>query len=106
VGVAGYTRIPKGLSIDSATIHASASCSAVVDLWVDSISTNPIADVTDADSITASAQPTLASATYSTDATLTGWTTSLTEGNYIAANVDSVSGDPAWVEVILTTTPA
>ena len=105
-GVAGYHRIPKDYTINSASILASGSCSAVVDIWVDSITTDPPTDVTDADSITASAQPTLSSEVYATDGTLTGWTTSLTEGHWMAWNVDSVSGAPDWIKVTLETTAA
>jgi len=103
-GVAGYHRIPKDYTINSASILASGSCSAVVDIWVDSITTDPPTDVTDADSITASAQPTLSSEVYATNGTLTGWTTSLTEGHWMAWNVDSVSGVPDWIKVIIETT--
>jgi hypothetical protein len=44
-----------------------------------------------ADTITASAKPTLSSAQKSTDSTLTGWTKTLSAGDYILANVDSAS---------------
>ena len=67
---------------------ADQSGSAVVDLWVDSYANYP---PTDADSITASAVPTITSSTKSQDSTLTGWTTSVTAGDILGFNVDSAS---------------
>lgn len=43
------------------------------------------------DSITASAKPTLAGAQKAESSTLTGWTTSITAGQYLAFKIDSVS---------------
>ena len=45
----------------------------------------------DADSITASAPPTLSAEQKSEDATLTGWTTTFAAGDVLAFNVDSVT---------------
>jgi hypothetical protein len=101
VGVAAYRRIPRDCTIVSATVYASASCSAVIDVWAGAITTDHLTDLTVADTITAAAKPTLSSATYSTDATLTGWTTGLTADWWMAWNVDSVSGDPEWIELEL-----
>src|SRR6187455_408122 len=57
-----------GCQVQSATLWADASGSAVVDIRVATPPTAPTA------SICASAKPTLSSAQYSKDATLTGWT--------------------------------
>ncbi len=43
------------------------------------------------DTITASAKPTLSSADHNSDATLTGWTTSVAAGDVIGFKVDSVA---------------
>lgn len=45
----------------------------------------------DADSITASAPVTISSATKSQDSTLTGWTTSISAGDVLGFNVDSIT---------------
>jgi hypothetical protein len=61
---------------------------AVVDIWNDSSGNYP---PTNADSITASAPPTLSSEDYVEDETLTGWTTSLAAGSTLRFNVDSAA---------------
>ena len=63
-----------------------AACSAVVDIWV-----QPYADFPpeDAQSIAASALPTLSTAQMNKDTTLTGWTTALAADSFIRANLDS-----------------
>jgi len=67
---------------------ADQSGSIVIDIWKDTYDNFP---PTDADSITASAPPTLSSAQKSTDTTLTGWTTTFAAGDLLAFNVDSVT---------------
>jgi hypothetical protein len=67
---------------------ADQSGSIVVDIWKDSYANFP---PTDADSITASAVPTLSTADKSQDATLTGWTTSVSAGDTLRFNVDSAT---------------
>lgn len=64
------------------------SGSIVIDVWKDTYANYP---PTVADTITASAKPTISSATKSEDATLTGWTTSVTAGDIFRFNVDSVT---------------
>lgn len=87
-GVKHYLRIPYDCSIVRASLLADQAGDIVVDIWKDTYANYP---PTDADSITASAPPTLASADKSEDATLTGWTLALAEGDVLALNVDSVS---------------
>ena len=70
------------------TLLADASGSIAVDIWKDTYANFP---PTDADSITASAVPTITSATKSEDSTLTGWTTSITAGDILRFNVDSIT---------------
>jgi hypothetical protein len=90
-GVKHYFRIPYGWTITGAYVTASPSGSIVFDIWKDTVSTDPETDVTVADTITASAKPTLSADTYSADTTLTGWTTTGTAGQWMAVNVDSAS---------------
>jgi hypothetical protein len=66
----------------------TTSGSIVVDLWVDSYANFP---PTVADSITASAKPTISSATKSLQNTFSGWITSIPAGRWLYYNVDSVS---------------
>jgi hypothetical protein len=87
-GVKGYTRVPYACTINKVSLIADQSGSLVVDVWKDSFANYP---PTDADSITASAPPTLSSAIKAEDTTLTGWTTSVTAGDTIGFNVDSAS---------------
>ena len=67
---------------------AATSGSIVIDIWTDTQSNFP---PTAADTITASAKPTISSSTKGQSSTLTGWTTSQTAGRWIYFNVDSVT---------------
>jgi hypothetical protein len=73
-GIAGDLPVDFDCEILEAELLADQSGSIVVDIWIDSYANYP---PTDADSITASAPPTISSATKARDATLTGWATSL-----------------------------
>ena len=91
-GVKGFVSVPfagtitaaRLLSIDDAVISGSI----VVDVWKDTYANYP---PTVADTITASAKPTLSSATKSNDTTLTGWSTSVAVGDVFGFKVDSVT---------------
>jgi len=85
-GQKGHLEIPFAGTIKQVTMLADASGSIVVDIWKDTYANFP---PTDADSITASAPPTISSAQKSQDATLTGWITAIAAGNILAFNVDS-----------------
>jgi hypothetical protein len=87
-GVKGFLEIPFACTITRATALADQSGSIVVDVWKDTYANYP---PTDADSITASAPPTISSAAKSQDATLSGWTTSVAAGDVLAFNVDSAT---------------
>jgi hypothetical protein len=87
-GVKGYRSIPVTGTIVSARVLASQSGSIVFDIWKDTYANYP---PTVADTITASAKPTLSSATKAEDTTLTGWTTAVTAGDVLGFNVDSVT---------------
>ena len=85
-GQKGHLEIPFACTIKQVTMLADASGSIVVDIWKDTYANFP---PTDADSITASAPPTISSAQKSQDATLTGWTKAISAGDILAFNVDS-----------------
>ena len=87
-GVKGFLEIPYNATINRVTTVCDQSGSIVVDVWKDTYANYP---PTVADTITASAKPTISSATKYQDSTLTGWTTSLSAGDFIGFNVDSAS---------------
>ena len=80
--------VPTAATITGITISATdaAACSSVVDLWVDTYANFP---PTVADTITASAKPTLSTALVNKDTTLTSWTTAVSADSFIRGNVDS-----------------
>ncbi len=87
-GDVAYVRAPFTGTITAAEVVADVSGSIVIDIWKDVYGSFP---PTIADTIVASAKPTLSTAQTSTDSTLTGWTTSVTKGDYLFFHVDSVS---------------
>ena len=84
-GKAGF-RVPFACTITGWYLTADASGSLVIDIWKDTYSNFP---PTSADTITASAKPTLSSAIKAYSTTLTGWTTTISAGDYLIINVDS-----------------
>ena len=91
-GVKGFLEVPFAGTITAATLlstdAAVTSGSIVIDVWKDTYANYP---PTSGDTITASARPTLTSATKSRDTTLTGWTTAISAGDILGFNVVSVS---------------
>ena len=87
-GVKGYLELPFSGVIRSARMVADASGSAQVDIWRDSYANFPPVN---ADSITSTNELKLISAQKYEDVTLTGWSTSLTAGDWLAYNVDSAT---------------
>ena len=87
-GIKGDLTIPFACTISEWTLLADQSGSIVVDIWKDTYANYP---PTGADTITGSAKPTLATATKNQSSTLTGWTASITAGNTLRFNVDSVT---------------
>jgi len=87
-GLKGFLQIPFACTITEAVLLADVSGSIVVDIWKDTYANHP---PTVADTITASAKPTLSSAVKSTDSTLTGWTTSVSADDILAFNIDSAA---------------
>lgn len=95
-GVKGFLQIPFACTIASWTIlstDASAtSGSIVIDIWKDVIANYP---PTVADTIintgAGGTKPTLTTATNATSSTLTSWTTSISAGDVLGFNVDSIT---------------
>lgn len=80
--------VPFDCVITGWRLLADVSGSIVIDVWKDTYANYP---PTVADTITASAKPTLSSATKNESSTLTGWTTTLTAGDVLFFNVDSAA---------------
>lgn len=87
-GIKGYLEVPFACTITQATLLADVSGSVVVNVYKDTYANYPPVV---GDKITASAPPTISSATKSQDSTLTGWTTSISAGDILAFNVDSAT---------------
>jgi len=87
-GVQCYVEMPFAMTIEAARVVSKESGSIVIDVWKDTYANFP---PTDADTITASAPPTLSSAAKAEDTDLTGWTKALAKGDWLAFNVDSVT---------------
>jgi hypothetical protein len=87
-GIKTWVQVPFNGEIASVTALADQTGSVVVDIWKDSYANYP---PTNADSITASAPVTIASSNKSEDTTLTGWTKTVTAGDVLYFNVDSVT---------------
>ena len=87
-GVKGFVEIPYDCLIIAVRLVGDAAGSIVVDIWKDVFANFPPAV---ADTITAAAKPTLASAQKYEDVVLTGWTKTISRGDWLAINVDSAS---------------
>lgn len=80
--------IPYACTITRWTLLADAVGSMVIDIWKKAYSSYP---PTVADTITASAKPTLSSAIKNQDSVLTGWTTAIAANDTLRFNIDSIS---------------
>lgn len=91
-GETTFVSCPYGGTITAARLlvvdNAVTPGSIVIDVWKDTYANFP---PTVADTIAASAKPTLSSATKSEDTTLTGWTTAVAAGDVFGFKVDSAS---------------
>lgn len=88
-GIKGDVYCPFAFTITSVVLLADTGGAIVVDIWEDSYANFP---PTDADSITASAPPTIAATgDKSKDSTLTGWSTAVAADAVLRFNVDSIA---------------
>ncbi len=105
-GVKGFIQIPVNSTIVGWTILSTdasvTSGSIVFDLWKDTYANYP---PTIADTITASAKPTVTTSTKATSTSVGTWTTSVTAGDVIGFNVDSVSSFTRVVLEVTATIP-
>jgi hypothetical protein len=96
-GVQADIQVNYDCIIQEVTVLADQSTTTVLDLWKDTYANFPPLV---ADTITASAKPTMTAAEKATDATLTGWTKQITAGDIIRVNVDS-NDNAERIELIL-----
>jgi hypothetical protein len=87
-GVKGDVEITFPCYIKSVRLAADQTGSIVIDIWKDTYA-NLLPTV--ADTITASAKPTLSTALKAEDLTLTGWTRMFNAGDWLRFNVDSIT---------------
>jgi len=87
-GIKADVYVPYGCTITAVTLLADQSGSVVVDIWKAAYASFP---PTVANTITASALPTISSATHAQDTTLTGWTTTVSAGDTLRFNINSAS---------------
>jgi hypothetical protein len=89
-------RLPVGITITGVYLRANTTTTATVDVRNAAFGTDPVSG----DSITASAVPTLTAAAYSSDATLTGWTTAINAGRelWIVCTANSAA---TWLQLCL-----
>lgn len=89
-GEKSWVRVPKTCTIVGWELTADQSGSVVIDIWKDTFANYP---PTSGDTIIGGGgtKPTLSSQIKNSDSTLTNWTTSLTVGDYLKFNIDSVS---------------
>lgn len=88
-GEQGHLEVPFNCIIQSAALLADQAGAIKIDIWVNSYANFP---PTDADSICGGNEPEIATGDQKyQDTALTGWTKSLTKGQIMAFNVDSIT---------------
>jgi len=82
--------VPHNMTITSVRIMAldGLTGSIKIDIWKDTYSNAP---PTDADTITGGNEPEISAGTKDEDTTLTSWTKTLSKGDFLFLNVDSVA---------------
>jgi hypothetical protein len=91
-GVKGYLPVDFNCTILQAEMLADQSGSVIVDIWKCTYANfNPGTHPVDADTIASATPPTISTTYKSQDSTLTSWTTTITAGDVLAFNVDSVT---------------
>jgi hypothetical protein len=83
-----YVRVPCNMTLTGWDVVADQAGSIVVDLWKDTYANFP---PTVTDTFAGTEKPTLATTQKAQDVSLTSMNTTLTEGEYIEANVDSAA---------------
>jgi hypothetical protein len=97
-GLKTYVVFPLAGTITGWRIISNAAISSVVDVWKAAGAIPTVANT-----ITASAKPTLTGATVASGAA-TGWTTSVAAGDVFGFNLDSFTGSPTQISVVVEVT--
>jgi len=100
VGTKNRYHVPYACTISKIFMYADQSGSVVLDIWKNDYTNYP---ATIANTIVASAKPTISAATKSTDSTLTGWTTSIAADDHLVVNIDSCSSI-TWLKLVIVVT--
>jgi len=89
-GIAVGCEVPHGILLTSVRVGAldGLTGSIKIDIWKDTYANYP---PTDADTITGGNEPEISSGVKDEDTTLTSWTKTLSKGDWLIFNVDSVS---------------
>lgn len=87
-GIKGDLEVPFACAIQSVTLLADQTGSITIDIWKDTYANFP---PTDADTITGGNEPAISAGIKDQDSTLSSWTTSLSKGDILRFNVDSVA---------------
>lgn len=95
-GLTCFVRVPYAGTIVEWSLVANASCTCVLDVWkaAGALPTN-------ANSIAASAKPGLTAAAVGGSTTLTGWTTTISAGDVLGFELESLSGTPSEITLVL-----
>jgi len=102
-GVKGFLSIPiTGTITKVRLLTNNGSGSLVIDIWKDTFANFP---PTVADTITASAKPTVSTDDNYEDSTLTGWTTAVVAGECLGYNVDSVTSTTQFTLELTVSVP-
>lgn len=101
-GLKGYVSIPFSGTITQWDLVADVAGDIVIDIWKDTYANFPPVV---ADTITGTEKPTLAASQKNQDTALTTWNTTVTAGDQVAFNVDSVA-TVKRVTLVVWVTPA
>lgn len=97
VGTTSYVRVPYSGTITSWSIVTNVATSCVLDVWKVAGNVPTVANT-----ITASAKPTLTTATTASSTALTGWTTAVSAGDVLGFNLQALtSGAPTSITLVL-----
>lgn len=95
-GLTTYVRVPYAGTISRWDIIANASATCTIDIWKAAGALPTVANT-----ITAAAKPSLSAATTNSSTTLTGWTTTVSVGDVLGFNMQSVSGSASEITITL-----
>lgn len=95
-GTTTYLRLPYAGTISQWHIVANAATTCTIDIWKANAALPTIANT-----ITASAKPSLSAATTTSSSTLSGWTTSVAANDVLAFNLVSSSGTASEITITL-----